>query len=126
MGTVDTPCVSLIMAMSMQCKLVAQFLSSALVARGDVINLDAVSVLEEQFTPSAFSSLLLKELSQRSIEHGVGSESLAPIQQIPIVGTGCSFDLGMPLDLGLVVLPEKRSSVGEDPPLPLIYMPVFV
>jgi hypothetical protein len=64
MGTVDTPCVSLIMAMSMQCKLVAQFLSSALAARGDVINLDDVSVSKEQLTPSAFSSLLLKELPQ--------------------------------------------------------------
>ena len=63
MGTVDTSCVSLIMAVSMQCIFVPQFLSSSLAARGDVINFDDVSVLKEQFTPATFSSLLLKELS---------------------------------------------------------------
>ena len=61
MGTVDTPCMSLIMAMSMQCTFVAQFLSSTLAAWGDVINLNDVSVLKEQLTPSTFSSLLLEE-----------------------------------------------------------------
>jgi len=126
MGTIDTSCVSLIMAMSMQCTFVTQSLSSSLAARGDMINFDDVSVLKEQFTPATFSSLLLKELSQQSVEHGMGSESFAPIQQIPVVGAGCSFDLDMTLDLGLVVLPEYRSPVGEVPPLPLIYMPVFV
>ncbi len=86
MGTIDPSCVSLIMAMSMQCTFVPQFLSSSLAVRGDVINFDDVSVLKEQFTPATFSSLLLKELSQQSIEHGMGSESFAPIQQIPVVG----------------------------------------
>src|SRR2546430_1721021 len=56
----------------------------------------------------------------------MGSESLAPIQQIPIVRAGCSFDLDMTLDLGLVMLPEHGSPVGEAPPFSLIYMPVFV
>jgi hypothetical protein len=74
------------MAMSMQRTFVAQFLSSALAAWGNVINFDDVSILEEEFTPATFSSLLLKELSQQSTEHGMGSKSLAPIQQIPIVG----------------------------------------
>ncbi len=126
MGTLDTSCVSLIMAMSMQCIFVPQFLSSSLAAWGDVINFNDVSVLKEQFTPATFSYLLLKELSQQSIDHGMGSESLTPIQQIPVVGAGCSFDLDMTLDLGLVVLPEDGSSVGEVPSFPLIYMPVFV
>jgi len=114
------------MAMSMQCTFVPQFLSSSLAVRGDVINFDDVSVLKEQFTPATFSSLLLKELSQQSIEHGMGSESFAPIQQIPVVGASCSFDLDMTLDLGLVMLPEKRSPIGEAPPFPLIDMPVVV
>ena len=126
MSTIDPSYVSLIMAMSMQCAFVAQFLSSALAARGNVINFDDVSTLKEECTPSTFSSLLLKELSQQSSEHGMGSESLAPVQQIPIVGTGCSFDFGMPLDLGLVVLPEDGSPVGEVPSLPFIYMPVGI
>lgn len=126
MGTIDMLCVSLIVAMSMQCTFIAQFFASALAARGDMINLDDVSVLKEQFTPSAFSSLLLKELFQRSMKHRVDSESLTPIQQIPIVGTGCSFDLDVSLDLGLVVLPEQRSPVGEDPSLSLVHVPVFV
>ena len=56
----------------------------------------------------------------------MGSEALAPIQQIPIVGTGCSFDFSMPLDLGLVVLPEDGSPVGKVPSLPFLYMPVFI
>ena len=126
MGTIDPSCVSLIMAMSMQCTFVPQFLSSSLAVRGDVINFDDVSVLKEQFTPATFSSLLLKELSQQSIEHGMGSESFAPIQQIPVVGASCSFDLDVSLDLGLVVLPQERSPVGEDPSLSLVHVPVFV
>jgi hypothetical protein len=32
----------------------------------------------------------------------------------------------MALDLGLVMLPENRSPVGEDPPLPILSMPVLV
>ena len=126
MGTIDTLCVSLIVAMSMQRKFVTQFLASALTVWDDVINLDDVSVSKEQLTPSAFSSLLLEELSQRSIQHGMSSESLTPIQQIPIVGACCSFDFDMALDLGLIVLPEDGSLVGENPSLPLIHMPVFV
>src|SRR5450755_361375 len=100
MGTIDLLCMSLIVAMSVQCKFITQFFASALAAWGDVIDLDDVSVLKEQFTPSAFPSLLLKELSQWSIEHWMGSESFTPIEQIPIVGTDCSFHLDMTLDLG--------------------------
>ena len=79
MGTIDSLYVSLIMAMSMQRTFVTPFLSSALAARGNVVNFDDVSILEEEFTPATFPSLLLKELSQQSIEHGMGSESLTPI-----------------------------------------------
>ncbi len=126
MGTLNTLCVSLIMAMSMQCTFVTQFLSSALATRGDMIDFDDVTVSKEQLTPSAFFRLLLQELSQRPVEHGVSPESLTPIQQIPIVGRSCSFDLDMPLDLRVIMLPENGSVVGEDPSLSLIYVPVRV
>ena len=114
MGTIDPSCVTLIMAMSMQCTFVTQFLSSTLAVQGDMIDFDDVSVLKEQFTPATFSSLLLKELSQQSIEHGMGSESFAPIHHVPVVGAGCPFDLDMTMDLGLVMLPEDGSPIGEE------------
>ena len=126
MSTLDPLCVSLIMAMAMQCTLVAQFLSPSLAAWGDMINFDEVSILKEQFTPATFPSLLLKQLGQESMEHGMRSEPLTPIEQIPVVGAGCPFDLGMPLDLGLVMLPEHRALVGEVPALALFDMPVLV
>lgn len=47
MGTVDRSRMSLVVAMSMQSTFVTQFLSSALTARGDVVNLDDVSILKE-------------------------------------------------------------------------------
>jgi hypothetical protein len=59
MGTIDPSCVTLIMAMSMQCTFVPQFLSCTLAVRGDVINFDDVSVLKEQFTPATFPSCSL-------------------------------------------------------------------
>ena len=85
-----------------------------------------LSCLLPFFTFLSETSLLLKKLSQHTIEHGMGSESFAPIPHIPIVGAGCSFDLDMPLDLGLVMLPEDGSPVGEAPPLSLIDMPILV
>ena len=64
MSTIDPSRVSLIMAMSMQCTFVTQFLSTSLATRGDMVDFDEVSVLKEEFTPATFPSLLLKKLSQ--------------------------------------------------------------
>jgi hypothetical protein len=69
MGTIDTLCVSLIVAMSVKHTFVAQVFFSTLAFRRDVINLNDVSILKEEFTPSAFFALPLKEFSEHSIEH---------------------------------------------------------
>ena len=54
------------------------------------------------------------------------SRLLHPIQQIPIIGAGCSLDFGMAVDLGLVMLPKDGSPIGEGPSLAFIYMPVGI
>ncbi len=87
MGTVDTLGVSLVVAMSMQCIFVAQFLSSAFASWDDVIDLNDISILKKQFTPSTLSRLLLEQFAQHSTEQRVSSEPLTPVQQVAIIGT---------------------------------------
>jgi hypothetical protein len=58
-GTVNTLCVSLIVAVSMERTFVAEFFSSAYACGKDVIDLDDISILEEPSTPSTGSLLLL-------------------------------------------------------------------
>src|SRR5437588_12980961 len=106
MGTIDTLCVSLIVAMSVKDTFVAQVFFSALAFRRDVINLKDVSILKEQFAPTALSALLLKELSECSIDHRVSSQSLTPIQEVSIIGTCRSFHFDMALNLGAIMLPQ--------------------
>ena len=53
-------------------------------------------------------------------------QTLTPVQQVSIIGTGCSFDFGMIVDLCAIVQPQDGSSIGEGPFFPLFYMPVFV
>jgi len=45
--------------MAMQRTLVAEFFTAAFTFRGDMVDLDEISILEEKFTPSAFSLLFL-------------------------------------------------------------------
>ena len=52
---------SLIVAMSMESKLVTEFLSSPFAFWGDVINFDLVRFSEHQITPSALAMLLLEQ-----------------------------------------------------------------
>jgi len=45
--------------MAVKRKLVAEFFTTAFTFRGDMVNLDLISILEEKFTPPAFSLLFL-------------------------------------------------------------------
>jgi hypothetical protein len=56
--------VSLIVAVSMKRKFVAQFLTTPFTLWGDVIYLNNVFILKEQATPPAFSLLFLEPFSQ--------------------------------------------------------------
>jgi hypothetical protein len=51
-----------IMAMTMECHLVTQFLSPATMLRGEVIDFNSISILEEQSAPSALPLLFVQEL----------------------------------------------------------------
>ena len=126
MGTIDTLCVSLIVAMSMKHTFVTQDFFSTLAFRRDVINLHDVAILKEQVTPTTFSALLLKEFSERSIDHGVPFQSSTPIEEISIIRTCRSFDFDMTLYLGAIMFPQERSLIAEDPSFPFCHMPVFV
>src|SRR5579859_4667381 len=105
MGTIDALRVSLIVAMSMKRTFVAHCFSSALAFWGDMVNFDDVSILKEPFTPLAFSALSLEQLSERSIDHGMFSQSLTPVKNIPIIGTFRPFDFDMSLNLGAIMFP---------------------
>lgn len=97
---------SRVMAMAMKSELVAQFLPSSFTLGRDVIYFYQVSRSKVQFTPPAFSLLLLKELCERSFKHRMISESLAPIEEISIVGASFSVYLGVSLDVRLIMLPD--------------------
>jgi hypothetical protein len=56
--------VPLVVTMSGKSTFVAEFFTTAFTFRGDMVNLDLITVLEEKFTPSAFSLLLLSQFSQ--------------------------------------------------------------
>jgi len=51
--------VPLVVTMAVKRKLVAEFFTTAFTFRGDMVNLDLISILEEKFTPPAFSLLFL-------------------------------------------------------------------
>jgi hypothetical protein len=87
MGTVDTLRVSLIVAMSVKRTFVAQCFSSALAFWCDMVDFNDVSILKEPFAPAAFSALFLEQFSERSIDHGMPSQSLTPVTYLPIIGT---------------------------------------
>jgi len=124
--TTDTSSVSFIMAMSVEQELVAEFFSSAFTLGRDVINFNDIGVLKEQLTPATFPLLFAQEDSFHPVTHGVMLESLAPIEEITIVGTGCSLDFDVLLDVCLAMFPQRRFLASELPTLSLLHMPVFV
>jgi hypothetical protein len=109
-GTLNTVCVSLIVAVSMERQLVTEFFSSAQAGGEDMVDFDQVSVFEEQSTPAACSLLFLQQLSQRPSEEGVLFEPGAPIQQVSIIGAGSPPHLRIPADSRIGV-PMKRGFV---------------
>ncbi len=125
-GTVNTPCVSLVVAMSMERAFVTEFFSSTLVSRSDMVDLNHVSFFKLQFAPPASSCLLLQEFAFDATQEVVFTESLTPIDEISIVWAGRSFDFDMPLDMGLRVIPQGDLLVSEYPAVAVIHMPVFV
>jgi len=79
-GTVNTPSVSLIVAMSMECEFVTEFFPASLTSGRDMIDFNHISIFEMQFTPATFSCLLLQELALDAAQEIVVTEALAPIQ----------------------------------------------
>ncbi len=125
-GTVNTPCVSLVVAVSMEREFVTQFFPSTSTSRDDMVDLNHVSLLEMQFAPIACSCLLLQELAFDATQEVVFAESLTPIDEISVVWAGRSFDFDMPLDMGLRVIPQGDLLVSEYPAVAVVHMPVFV
>ncbi len=105
MGTIDTLCVSLIVAMSVQRTFVAQCISSTLAFWCDMVDFKDVSILKEPFTPAAFSALFLEQFSERSIHHGMPSPSLTPVAYLSVIGTCCPLDFDMSLKLRAIMFP---------------------
>jgi hypothetical protein len=55
---------SLVVAVSVKGKLVAEFLTATFIFWGDVINFNLILVPEKKFTPAAFSLLFLEQFSK--------------------------------------------------------------
>src|SRR6266699_1824506 len=89
---------SLIVAMPMEGKLVTELLSPSLAFWGDVINFDLVRVAEYQTTPSTLALLLVEQHGECPSRRRVVCESLAPVQEIAIIGTCGTLDFHMSPD----------------------------
>lgn len=126
MGTIDTLGVSLIVAMAMQRTFVVQRFSAALTFWGDMVNFNDVSILKKQLTPAAFAALSLQQLAERSIDHGMSSQSLTPIEDLSIIRTCRSLDFAMSLNLGAIMFPQDRFLIAKNPSLPFCHMPVGI
>jgi len=70
---------SLIVAMAVERKLVAQFLPSTLTFWSDVVYFDLISFAEHQLAPSTLALLLVKQHSQCSPRRWVVFQPLAPV-----------------------------------------------
>jgi len=97
---------SFIMAMSMQGNLVTQIVASSLAFWGDVVKFDEISWSKQKLTPSTFPLLLFQEFGYRPSEEWMISESLTPIQEVSVIWTGFTFDLGVSLDLRFGMVPD--------------------
>ena len=114
------------MAMPVQQELVAEFFSSAFTLECDVVDFNDIGVLKEQPTPPTFSLLRKQQGTLDPIEHGMGFQSLAPVEEIAIVGTGRSLDFDVLLDVRLPVFPQCCFLAAEMPALSFLHVPVFV
>src|SRR6266568_9614950 len=94
---------SLIMAMPMENELVAEFFSTSLPFRGDVINFNLIFLTEHQFTPSTLALLLVKQYRECSPCCRVVLQSLAPVQEITVVRACRTFYFHMVSDRGRVM-----------------------
>jgi hypothetical protein len=73
-------CMPLIMAVSMKCTFVTEFVPSACAFGNHVIDLYVILIFEEKFTPTTFSFLFLEQFAQGSTQHCVFFESCAPVE----------------------------------------------
>ena len=87
-----------IVAVSVESKLVTQFLSSSLAFRSNVIDFHLIRFSEHQTAPSTLALLLLEQHGERSSCRWVVFQSLAPVQEITIIWAGSSFYFHMPSD----------------------------
>ena len=114
------------MAMAVKQAFVAEFFSSTLTLGSDVVDFKNIGVLKEQLTPTTFPLLFTQECPLHPIEHGMDFESLAPIEEIAVIGTGRSLDLDVLLDVRLSVFPQRRLLASELPAVSFLHMPVLV
>src|SRR5258706_1928497 len=90
----------LVVAMTMERLAVGQKdITSAQMQGNDVVEFNAVSIAEVQFTVATPPLLGYQEFAQFCARQGVVGESPRPIQQVSIIRTGCSLDLDMSLDV---------------------------
>src|SRR5882724_5171891 len=97
-----------IVAMPMECELVTEFFPASFTFRGNMIDLNKISFVELQFTPTTFPGLLLQEFRFGLVHHGMHFEPLTPIQQVSVVGASCSSYLPVSPDFGRAVHTEFR------------------
>ncbi len=125
-GTVFTPSVSLLVAVSMKNVFVAQLLPSAETSRKNMVDFYLIFIREEPSTPGASPFLFSEQPPQRSTKQIVLAESLTPIQQVAIIGARRPFDFDMSLDVGVGMIPQRSVLIGEYPAVALVHMPVLV
>ena len=90
-----------IMAMSVEEAFVTEFFPTPFTFRRNVVDFNDIGVLKEQLAPTTFPLLFAQQCAFDPIKHGVVFESLAPVQEIAIVRTGCSLDFDVLLDMRL-------------------------
>jgi len=91
-----------------------------------MIDFHDISVLKKQLTPTTFPLLLAQERTLDPITHGMVFESLAPVEEVAIVGTGRSLDFDVLLDVRLSVFPQRYLVAAKLPALSFLHMPVLV
>ena len=57
-------CMALIVAMAMESEQIAQFIRSPIFSGGNMVDFNQIALLKEQFTPTAFSLLLVQQSPQ--------------------------------------------------------------
>ena len=121
-------CMSLIMAVPMKSEKITECIGTPFTAGRDVIDLYQIALGKVQFTPTTFPLLLVQQGSQFALGERVRLlQSLGPIEQISIIGAGCSPHFDMSLDVCLWVFPQGDAFlVCEQPALTVIHVPVFV